>query len=114
LQRARLHAVEFTVAVIELGGAPAEAWPMGEALTRGLAGAMRSCDLAVSFGSGRWGLFLAGVSAARAASVVDRITADVLRVARVSLHAGLASSTDAPASARAMLDRAVAALGTPA
>ena len=109
LQRARQHAVEFTVAVVQLEGTPVrDQWPMVETITRRLSGSMRSCDLAVTFGSGRWGLLLAGVSPDRAASVVDRIRADVRQAAGVHLRVGLAASADAPASAQALLDRAVA------
>lgn len=115
LQRSRQHAVDFTVAVVELESTTAgDQWPVVEAITRQLSGSMRSCDLAVSFGSGRWGLLLAGVSADRAASVADRVTADVRRTVRVRLRVGLATGTDVPVSAQLLLDRAIAALGAAA
>lgn len=109
LQRARQHGLEFTVALVELEGSADEGWPIDEAIARRLSGAMRSCDLAASLGPRRWGLLLVGVSADRAADVVDRITADVRRGGRLRVRTGTAGSRDA-STAQVLLDRAAAAL----
>lgn len=109
LQRARQHDVDFTVAVVELDGAPDEGWPIDEAIARRLAGAMRSCDLAASLGPRRWGLLLVGVSPERAAAVVGRVTDDVRRGGRMRVRVGMAGANGA-ASAQAILDRAAAVL----
>lgn len=111
LQRARQHAVDFTVVLVELEGAAGNGWPIDEAIARRLAGAMRSCDLAASLGPRRWGLLLVGVSPDRAKSIVDRVTDDVRRGGRMRVRAGLAGA-DGAGSAQTILDHAAAALET--
>ncbi|MDQ7842413.1 MAG: GAF domain-containing protein [Armatimonadota bacterium] len=119
MQRGRQHPAEFTVVILELGGADYGAPGVSEEpsliqrVTRRLHEAMRSCDLAAALAPGRWGILLAGVGGARAASVVERITADVRgalpREARGGLRIGATSSAGA-SSAEELLDRAAAAM----
>lgn len=121
LQRAQQHAIEFTIAVVELGGLPEVERALGpqaraqlvQAFTHRLAGSLRSCDLAAAIGDGRWGLLLAGVNGDRAKGVADRIRNDVERdnlkipgQFRLAVRIGLADCVEPGASAQALIDRA--------
>lgn len=109
LQRSRQHGLEFTVAIVELEGAPGDGWPIDEAIARRLSAAMRSCDLAAPLAPRRWGLLLVGVGAERAAAVVDRITADVRSGGTLRVRAATAGS-EGISTAQALIDRAAAGL----
>jgi len=121
LQRARQHAVEFTIAVVELAGLPEVERALGsqvraqlvQTFTHRLAGSLRSCDVAAAIGDGRWGLLLAGVNGDRAAGVADRISDDVGRdnlqipeQHRLAVRIGLAECVEPGSSAQALIDRA--------
>lgn len=121
LQRARQHAVEFTIAVVELAGLAEVERALGahvrahlmQAFTHRLQGSLRSCDVAAAIGEGRWGLLLAGVNGERAAGVADRISAEVGRdnlqipeQYRLAVRIGLADCVEPGSSAQALIDRA--------
>ncbi|MGH2399275.1 MAG: GGDEF domain-containing protein, partial [bacterium] len=121
LQRARQHAVEFTIAVVELAGLAEVERALGaharahlvQAFTHRLQGSLRSCDVAAAIGEGRWGLLLAGVNGERAAGVADRISAEVgrdnLQVPEqyhLAVRIGLADCVEPGSSAQALIDRA--------
>lgn len=126
LQRVRQHAVEFTVAVVELDGLADVERTLGpqarahllQVFTQRLQHSLRSCDMAAAIGDGRWGMLLAGVGGERAASVVERIRADAVRdnlqlpseQLRLRVRVGLAGSTEAGYSAQVLVDRAAADL----
>lgn len=117
LQRARQHATEFSLALLELdataGAAPAT---LVQAFTQQLADAMRSCDVVASLGGGRFGMLLAGVNRAKATAIVDRVAHAVVREMRpspetaVRLRVGLVGSTELEASPDALLEQAASAM----
>jgi len=117
LQRARQHATEFSVALLELD-APAGASPAAaiHAFTQHLAGAMRSCDVVASLGDGRFGMLLAGVNRDTARAIVDRVAHAAVRELQpsprsgVRLRVGLVGSAGPEVSPDALLQRAAAAL----
>lgn len=121
LQRARQHAVEFTIAVVELAGLPEVERALGsqtrahllQSFTQRLQGSLRSCDVAAAISDGRWGLLLAGVNGDRATGVADRIIHDVERdnlqipqQYRLAVRIGLADCVEPGSSAQALIDRA--------
>ncbi len=116
LQRARQHATEFSLALLELntpaGAAPAT---LVHAFTQQLADAMRSCDVVASLGGGRFGMLLAGVNRDKATAIVDRVAHAVAREIRppenaVRLRVGLVGSAELQASPDALLEQAASAL----
>lgn len=128
LQRARQHAVLFSVALVELEGIDEVVRLMGrqaearlaQAFTQRLQRSMRSCDIAASLGDGRCGLLLAGVSGEKAAAVVARVTQAVLHdnleipedQVKLRLRVGLAASADAGESVESLLQMAASTAET--
>ncbi len=118
LQRARQHATEFSVALLELdaGDEPARS-ALVHSFTQRLADAMRTCDIVASLGSGQFGVLLAGVNREKAASIVDRVARVALRELTspasgmpLRLRVGLAGSAMPPSSPDALLQQAASAL----
>lgn len=126
LQRARQHAVEFSVALLEIHAIEDAVGPgrsggaqLIQAFTQRLQGSMRTCDMAASLDDGRFGLLLAGVNHHRAAGIVTRIAGAVLAdnlnlsdQSAVQLRVGLASYEHPDDSAETLLRRAGATLAT--
>lgn len=122
LQRARQHAVEFSMALIEMEGIDGQIGkPAGKQLVRSFTGrlqlAMRSCDMAASLGGGRFGLLLAGVDRERAEPIVARIVKAVLadpqmttEESHVRLRVAMVSSAEADDSVDTLLSQASSSL----
>lgn len=111
LQRARQHATEFSVALLEVADDSAADGGLVQSFTRQLQDAMRSCDIVASLGQGRFGLLLAGVNLERAGVIVDRIARSALRDASPATHAlrlrvGLAGSGEAGVSPDGLIRQA--------
>jgi diguanylate cyclase (GGDEF)-like protein len=117
LQRAREHATEFALVLLELqmpsGGEDAL---LAQRFTRRLREAIRSCDLVAHLGEGRFGVLLAGVNRETAGAIVNRFARLVAREkAPVSgtaprLRVGLATVTELQSSPGALLQHAAAAM----
>ena len=118
LQRARQHAAEFALVMLELQMSPStEPAPLVQRFTRRLREVIRSCDLVARLGEGRFGVLLAGVNRETAGGIVDRfaqIVTGELRPASggaLRLRVGLATGTDLlQSSPDALLQRAAAAM----
>jgi diguanylate cyclase (GGDEF)-like protein len=108
LQRAKQHAGEFTVAVVELDGIETfgrrhdrhEVSQLRQQFTERLQRSMRTCDMAASLEDGRFGLVFAGVNEQTAVTIVQRIASQILtdnltvpkEQVTMRLRAGLAPS----------------------
>ncbi len=117
LQRARQHAAEFALVVLELQMPPgAERAPLVQRFTRRLREVIRSCDLVAHLGEGRFGVLLAGVNREKAGGIVDRFAEIVARELRpacgaaLRLRVGLATGTELQSSPSALLQHAAAAM----
>lgn len=118
LQRARQHAAEFALVLLELHLPPgAEPAPLVHRFTQRLREVIRSCDLVAHLGKGRFGVLLAGVNRKKAGGIVDRfaqIVAGELRPtsgAALRLRVGLATGTELlQSSPDALLQHAAAAM----
>ncbi len=117
LQRARQHATEFALVLLELQPPAAGE---GAALVQGFAqrlhDAMRSCDVVASLGGGRFGVLLAGVNRQKAGAIVDRLTRIAARElqppagAALRLRLGLVTSAELQGSPDALLQQAASTL----
>jgi GGDEF domain-containing protein len=117
LDRARQHATEFALVLLELQLPPgAERAPLVQRFTQRLREAIRSCDLVAHLGAGRFGVLLAGVNRERATAIVDRFARIAARErdrafgAAPRLRVGLATGVELESSPGALLEHAAAAM----
>src|SRR5437867_632034 len=112
--RSRIQRTPFTVR--RRGAARPERAAVVEALTRHVAAAMRTCDLAANLGGRRFGLLFAGLDREKASIIVDR----AVRVAQrelgqtaaspLRMRLGLVGSAAQDEAPDALLQRAASAL----
>lgn len=117
LDRARQHATEFALVLLELQLPPgAERAPLVARFTRRLLEGIRNCDLVAHLGEGRFGVLLAGVNRGKAGAIVDRFARIAAREkdptsgAALRLRVGLATGAELQSSPDALLEHAAAAM----
>jgi diguanylate cyclase (GGDEF)-like protein len=117
LQRARQHASEFAIALVELQvSAGPDRAAVVQAVTQRLQTAMRSCDIVANLGGGQFGMLLAGVNRKKAETIAAGIARGALAAvptparALLRMRIGLADSGIVTQMPEELVQQAAAAL----